>query len=144
VHRPTLADLTPAQRRLICNGCGPAGGAKWQALRPPQWHSRATCDAHDLAYWIGGGVAERAQADRELLNGMYRDAATRPWWQRPWYRWQAWTYYRSVQLLGWQFFHYGYPRALPFVIVTATACTIAGPGFAGEPWRDRHEGDHAP
>ncbi len=84
------------------NGCGAKGG--W--FRPPQWHSEATCDAHDVAYDIGGTEQDRRRADRELLNGMKRDASTRPWWQRPWYALQAWTYYRAVRWCGRPHFRY--------------------------------------
>ncbi len=103
----TLADLTPYQRSKICDGCG---GKTWRNL--PQWHSRATCDAHDLAYWLGGDENDRSAADRGLLNGMIRDAAERPWWQQPWYRTMAWVYYLGVCNQGVNFFRYAAKRTL--------------------------------
>ncbi len=95
-----LSELTPTQYTILCGGCGAKDG--WRKL--PQWHSRTTCDRHDLAYWVGGTEEDRARADRELLNGMIRDAETRPWWQQPWYRMMAWYYYAGVRNLGQRFF----------------------------------------
>jgi hypothetical protein len=94
-------DLSDAEHAAICNGCGAKGGP----VQPPEWHSEDTCNRHDFAYWRGGDAQARRAADRELLNGMKRDAATRPWWQQPWYRAQAWIYFVSVRVWGRPHFH---------------------------------------
>ena len=91
--RILLSELTDAQRARLCNGCGAKTGG---GIKPPDWHSRATCDQHDIDYWVGGLPQDKDFADRELLNGMYRDAAASKWWQRPLMRYQAWCYYLAV------------------------------------------------
>ncbi len=125
-RRLLLADLSPELISFICNGCGPKKPSLGESLslylriirsiRPPQWHSAASCSQHDLDYKVGGASADRRAADKELRSNMLRDAATRPWWQQPWYRGQAWTYWTFVRIFGRTMFHYGTKRTLADLI----------------------------
>jgi len=55
----TVADLSPAQYDLLCNGAGPMH-LGW--LIPDLWF-KAAADQHDLAYWAGGRLTDKIRAD---------------------------------------------------------------------------------
>lgn len=66
-------DLSPAQRRQICNGCGPMG---WGWL-VPDFCFGAAGNRHDFAYWMGGGWVDKFAADLEFLANCIRLALNR-------------------------------------------------------------------
>lgn len=70
---PRYEDLTPAQKRHICNGCGPMG---WGWL-VPDFCFRAAGNRHDFAYWMGGGWSDKLAADLEFLANCLRLALNR-------------------------------------------------------------------
>ncbi len=115
-----LSDLPVNVIRAYCNGCGaakPRPGEKLslyvrivRSVRPPQWHSAASCNQHDIDYLVGGDKEDRRLADYDLRVRMLHDAKTRPWWQQPWYRGQAWLYWAFVRIFGRSMFHYGTKR----------------------------------
>jgi hypothetical protein len=111
-----LSDLPPEVIAFFTNGCGPrkprpGEQLKWwkrilRSIRPPQWHSSASCCQHDLTYLVGGTSDDRRDGDYQLRRRMIEDAKTRPWWQQPWYRGQAWLYWAFVRIFGRFLFHY--------------------------------------
>lgn len=131
----TLADLTPAVRAALCNGCGPsrwkyAGHTwrwKWLALKTPG--ARAICDAHDLAYWVGGTDADRLAADERLRTDIIALAQTR-WFGARWLlEAEAGIFYRFVRDQGAQFFALGPQRTLHDLLVFDTYLQQAPQGI---------------
>lgn len=97
-------DLTPEERAMICNGCGPKGG--W--IKPP--HAiffKASCDHHDYGYWKGCTEADREICDRKFYEAMIADCAPLPWYQYIRYRPWVYAYYHAVRLFGKESFYYG-------------------------------------
>lgn len=78
-----LADLTPAQIAVLCNGCGPSGwkrhGWKWKVAQWLTPRLRAACLAHDLAYVVGGTEADRIQADHDFREAIAAVAHQAGW-----------------------------------------------------------------
>lgn len=111
-----LERLSPAQRAATVNGCGGKGGA----LRPVHWWGlEEDCSCHDVAYTLGGTEDDRLAADRELHERILLRVAVAPWWKRPYYRLQAWAYYRAVRAFGGKFFIYR-PRRLTCAELTSS------------------------
>jgi len=96
-------NLTKKQIEFISDGCGKKGGI----LNVPNFIFTASCDQHDVNYWIGGTEKDRAKADRQFYNAMIKDAKTYSWYKRYWYSTLAWIYYRGVKLFASSYFHYG-------------------------------------
>ncbi len=101
--RVRFHDLTPEERALICNGCGPKGGI----MPVPEMGFSACCDHHDFNYWLGYSEFDRIRADWQFRDAMMADADKKPWWRRWWYRWMADLYYRAVRRWGMSAFYYG-------------------------------------
>lgn len=126
--RLRYSDLTEADRKRICNGCGAKGG--W--LKVPDFFFEADCDHHDFHYWRGGTWAERKKADRQFLAHMLRDAKygawhsrfstasictrlvdptrPRPVLQRLGYSLLAYAYYLAVRAFGADAWNLGTPK----------------------------------
>jgi hypothetical protein len=96
------ANLTVEERRALSNGCGGKGG--W--FDPPDYIFTASCDWHDINYWLGGSEADRKKADGQFLDAMLFDAQDAPWYLRWWYKAAAWRYYSAVRFFGGAFFNY--------------------------------------
>ncbi len=99
-------DLTDEQIEFISDGCGKKGG--W--LDVPDFIFTASCDQHDINYWIGGTEDDRAKADRQFYDAMVLDSEAYPWYKRYWYKAMAWIYYRAVRLCAASYFHHGEPK----------------------------------
>ena len=91
------ADLTEAQKTLICNGCGPKGG--WVPV--PDFLFHASCDHHDFNYWLGHTEGDRRKADHQFLVAMLKDAGDDEALQT-----LAITYWLAVRVFGGACFHY--------------------------------------
>ena len=102
------ADLTPTEKRFVCNGCGAKGRGAWV----PDFMFTASCDHHDFNYWRGGNEAAREKADREFYEAMKRDVRRLSWYRRPLARFLAWRYYRAVRRWGRSAFFYGQPKGI--------------------------------
>ena len=96
-------DLTEEQKKFVCNGCG--GKSGW--INPPEFLFHASCNHHDFLYWKGGTEADRKAADDAFYEMMKEDISECEWYLRPHYHIWAYTYYKSVRLIGKKFFHYG-------------------------------------
>ena len=96
-------DLTLAQKAFVCNGCGGKGGL----VNPPEFLFHASCNHHDFLYWRGGTEADRKAADDAFYEMMKVDIAECSWHLRAHYHIWAYTYYKSVRLIGKKFFYYG-------------------------------------
>lgn len=97
------ANIPAGIRLLLCNGCGGKGGI----FNPPDYMFTASCNHHDLNYWLGGTEEDRKKADAQFLEAMLHDAEAAPWWKRWWLKGAAWRYYAAVRLVGGKFFSYG-------------------------------------
>jgi hypothetical protein len=96
-------DLTPQEKAIICNGCGPK--ALWLPL--PKFMFRACCDHHDFNYWIGCKEIQRKKADLQFYREMIHDANVFDSVNtRKRRRAYAAIYYRAVRLCGFFCFHY--------------------------------------
>ena len=95
-------DLTPEQKSFICNGCGSKAG--WVPV--PEFIFHASCNHHDLLYWIGNTEANRRSADKAFYKYMKIDIAEAKWYKRPHYMLWAWVYYKAVRTYGSAFFNY--------------------------------------
>lgn len=96
-------DLTPEEKKEICNGCGGKGG--W--VKPPHKHFfKADCDHHDYGYYRGGTEEDRKNCDKLFLQEMLADVRRASWLTRlrltPW----CYTYYAAVRLFGKKYFNY--------------------------------------
>ena len=94
------ADLTLTQKAFICDGCGGKGGL----INPPEFLFHASCNHHDFLYWRGGTEEDRKAADDAFYELMKEDIAECSWYLRPHYHLWAYTYYKSVRLIGKKFF----------------------------------------
>jgi hypothetical protein len=89
--------LTPEEREIICNGCGPKGGI----IPVPEFVYTEACNHHDFNYWIGANKLQRKKADLQFLAEMIAEAAgVRK------YIILARIYYRAVRWFGGLCFNY--------------------------------------
>ena len=95
-------DLTPNQKRIICNGCG----GKGSKVPVPEFLFHASCNHHDFEYWRGCTKEDRRKADVNFYREMLRDAKGASWIKQPYYKLWAWIYFRAVRMFGGKFFHY--------------------------------------
>jgi hypothetical protein len=91
------SDLTPEQKKIICNGCGPKGNM----VPVPDFLFTASCDQHDFHYWRGCTEADRFHADNEFLLAMIKDAGNDEALREI-----ARFYFMAVRTWGWTCFHY--------------------------------------
>jgi hypothetical protein len=96
-------DLTPEEKRKICNGCGGKGGK----INPPEFKFNASCNHHDFNYWRGHTESDRRKADKEFYKAMKGDARKLPWYRRSIHFSLAYIYYKAVRISGKKFFYYG-------------------------------------
>lgn len=67
------ADLTEAQRRDICNGCGTKGLIGFLVPDSIWFLSiKEACNIHDYGYVVGETIADKEREDRGFLNNMLR------------------------------------------------------------------------
>ena len=97
------SNLTPEQKKIICNGCGGKGGF----IKPPDFIFHASCNQHDFYYWRGGDEKDRELADIQFYEAMSIDILNAKWYLKPYYRFWAYTYYIAVRIAGGKFFNYG-------------------------------------
>lgn len=89
--------LTPKERAVICNGCGPKGGP----IPVPDFVFTEACNHHDFNYWLGSSKLQRKKADLQFLAEMIAEACgVRK------YIILAGIYYRAVRWFGGRCFHY--------------------------------------
>jgi hypothetical protein len=101
--RVRFNDLTPQERSIICNGCGPKGGI----VPVPDFIFTACCDHHDFNYWLGCREIQRKKADLQFYREMVRDACrARDNKTRAKFNRIALVYYCAVRLFGRFCFHY--------------------------------------
>ena len=96
-------ELTEEQKKFVCNGCGGKSGF----INPPEFLFNASCNHHDFLYWRGCTEADREVADKQFYEMMLKDIAEAKWYLKPHYHIWAYTYYKSVRLIGKKFFYYG-------------------------------------
>jgi len=95
-------DLTPEQKKFICNGCGGKGG--W--IKPPNFLFRASCNHHDFLYYRGMTDEDRQVADDSFYKWMKKDVAEAAWYKRLHYGIWAYVYYKAVVISGKKYFSY--------------------------------------
>jgi len=95
-------DLTPEQRKQICNGCGTKGGL----IKVPNFIFKASCNQHDFYYWRGGSERDRKIADKAFYKAMREDIKSVKWNLKPYYHIWAFGYYRAVRFFGKKYFNY--------------------------------------
>jgi len=104
IEHVKFEDLTKAEKKDICNGCGGKGG--W--IKPPlAAFFKTDCDHHDYGYWKGNTEAHRKQCDKKLKESMKKDCDKLPWYKQPLYRPWCYLYYRGVRVVGADYFYYG-------------------------------------
>jgi len=97
-ERLRFRHLTPAEKRIVCNGCGPKGG--WVPV--PEFVFTEACNHHDFNYWIGCTKAQRKKADKQFLKEMLLEAGNSYW-----YKTLAYIYYKAVRVAGGKCFYHG-------------------------------------
>jgi hypothetical protein len=127
-HTPVkYDDLTQAQKKEICNGCGGKGGF----VKPP--HSilfKPVCDPHDYDYWSGCSWWDKIKADWKMHQGMkkavkkmdiqilrdhlYFNESLLPDWavRQIYYRW-ADAYFAGVSVAGKLYFYFDKNKRYP-------------------------------
>lgn len=96
-------------RELLLNGCGP-NSIEWV----PELIFQPACNRHDFDYIVGGprdmpggDSSWRLEAEIRFKRNLYALAwEEASWWSWPWYRWLAWSYYKTTLNLGRNFFVY--------------------------------------
>ena len=96
-------DLTNAQKKFICNGCGGKGG--W--IKPPDFIFKASCNHHDFKYWLGCTEEDRQKADKDFYEWTREDIKNAKWYVKPYYHIWAFAYFAFVRFGGKKYFHYG-------------------------------------
>ena len=96
--------LTPEERKMICNGCG--GKGSW--IKPPhKLFFKACCDRHDYGYWKGGDEKRREYCDLKFYDAMLEDAnKVSNWFSRQRYKAWAWLYFKAVRINGKKYFDF--------------------------------------
>ena len=97
ISRIRYRDLTPEQKKVVCNGCGPKG----LFIKPPDFMFKASCNHHDFNYWVGCNKLHRKKADLQFYKEMLKDAG-----DSKYYRLWAQAYYRAVRIGGIFCFHW--------------------------------------
>ncbi len=65
-------DLTPEEKKEICNGCGGKGG--W--IKPPhRVFFEASCNHHDYGYWKGCTEEDRKKCDKKFYGATVKDCS---------------------------------------------------------------------
>ena len=101
--RVRYIDLTPQEKAVICNGCGPKGGI----IPVPEFRFTASCLHHDFNYWLGCKEIQRKKADLQFYKEMVKDAnRANTANARRRHRRLARIYYLAVRLCGRFCFHY--------------------------------------
>jgi len=95
-------DLTPEQKKFICNGCGSKGAF----VKVPNFLFLASCNKHDFYYWRGKSQEDRQKADDSFYRWMKKDIATAVWYKKPYYHVWAYVYYKAVVIEGREHFSY--------------------------------------
>jgi hypothetical protein len=98
-------DLTPTQKKKLCNGAGKEGLQGWLV---PDFVFKEAANRHDFDYWKGCNEDDRFGADRLFLGNMldaaeYKDIKTKKKrfiLCRMFYRRMAIRYYAAVMELG--------------------------------------------
>lgn len=96
-------ELSEAEKKLICNGCGGKGG--W--VKPPHGGLfKDECDHHDYNYYLGGTRRARKKADGQLYVAMRERVKT--FSGLKYFRLLTWCYlyYIGVRTCGWKYFNY--------------------------------------
>ena len=113
-HTPVkYEDLTPAEKKEICNGCGGKGGV----VKPPYAAMfKASCNHHDYGYFKGCTWWDRLICDLKLTWLLLKDSFSFDW-RKPHkvVYFAAWSliYFVGVRLGGWKFFYYGDAKRYP-------------------------------
>ena len=91
-------DLTPEQKKYICNGCGAKGG--W--IKPPNFLFKASCNHHDFRFWLGATIKDFHKANTDFYKWMKVDIqeSTVVWYKKAHYHVWAYAYYKAVELFG--------------------------------------------
>lgn len=90
-------------RRIVANGCGPGG---WKVDLVPDsiigCNIKPACNIHDWMYALGLTLADKAEADRVLLNNILRiiKAHGGHWLLQHFRRRLARGYYEAVENFG--------------------------------------------
>jgi len=106
--RLKLVDLTPSQRKVICNGCGPANWGRMSRFIP-QFVFKEAGDQHDLAYWEGGGLLDKFGADLQFLVDELSATLRQP--KRSWPKYAFWAFvYFGLLIVAVRSFKWGRPR----------------------------------
>ena len=106
-------DLTPEQKKQICNGCGGKGGF----INPPEFLFHASCNHHDFFYWRGGKEEDRKKADLAFYKYMTLDIVNEDSrFKRMYYSAWAYTYYKAVRIFGKKYFNYGKQKTMKDLI----------------------------
>lgn len=95
-------DLTPAQKKHICNGCGGKGGL----IKPPNFIFLASCNHHDFKFWLGCTVIEFKQSNKDFYYWMKEDIKQAKWYKRAYYHVWAYSYYKAVDIGGKKYFNF--------------------------------------
>lgn len=108
--RPSYRDLTPEQRKRLCNGVGAHWQPAWQRkalTKLSDWFfSEASWCHHDFGYAVGYAEVHRLEYDRKFLAAMLRDADRLSGLKRMMARQLAWIFYGSVRVFGSKSFYH--------------------------------------
>lgn len=69
-ERIRFRHLTPEEKKIVCNGCGPKGGL----IPVPEFVFTEACNHHDFNYFIGATELQRKKADLQFLAEMIAEA----------------------------------------------------------------------
>ena len=108
--RPSYRDLTPDQRKQLCNGVGSDWMPRWLrkllTLLSGWFFDEASWCHHDFGYTIGYTEVHRLEYDRKFLAAMLRDADRLSGLKRMTAQLLARVFYRSVRAFGGKSFYY--------------------------------------
>jgi len=103
---PNYYKLTPKQKKIICNGCGPKKIGGFVPDRLWGISIIEACNIHDYMYYMGENLRDKEKADRIFLKNMLKiiKSVNYPWWKMWLFhcrRKEAWIYYKSVRDFGY-------------------------------------------
>lgn len=113
------SQLTKAQKKFICNGCGGKGGI----IKPPNFIFKASCNHHDFKFWKGYLLEHFKKANKDFYKWMRQDIQDIPYSThsklyirylqnlkitgvKSYYHVWAFSYYQAVNIGGKKYFNF--------------------------------------
>jgi hypothetical protein len=104
-ERILVSELTPKQKRLLCNGAGPQN-CRWLARLIPELCFHDAACQHDVDYWQGNTVLDKFTADGRFFGACFVAAWKAKGWRPRVFVPLSFIYFFAVFFGGWLCFNF--------------------------------------